>query len=490
MNKRLSSYILLSFLQLLLSCRPDGGSQPQGSSKEGITVFIHAHHSTVNLADVDRNSYFIGKNRSRAFFERKLKNISGVNPSEHFCSDRSEKVANAQSYADVDACLKEFSKDRRIDHIVVGPSESLVMMGGHFRSQYSVPGFKKDFVERFVDKHVMKKYLLARDPDILTSQQLYIGPEYKNVSVDKLQKYIEDHFGSHYTKFVIKPTSEAGSRGVEVFEKSPSLYEDMALYLRSADKESAQAGYVLENFVEGTVLRFDGYIAEKSFINFTSSSNVTPLNFYQYGHPLLETLVKDPIAVARYDEYARRILKALDYPKGIFHLEAIEDPEGKLHFLEIAIRVGGGNKRGLTLLGYNPELAYLYTQLNKDITFTPNNKMLVNFTLMTPLFFTNTNQKHKIKAFEFDLKNLETFMSKHSSFFYQVGDSMEAPNRDLFELNFVGDDEETVLKESQSVFDSMKIEVIFRGGLFDKHVFRAFKDGWKSVMENFNEKDS
>ena len=476
--KKIPSFIFGFYCLLSVSCSPESKSDTKEFSKEEVQVFIHVPGSYLNYADLKENQRFVVSKRSLPYIQPRF---HGQNIEDKVCFDDSyEKDEFKKSYENVDSCLKKFSETVKIDRIIVGPSETLVMMGGHFRTKYSVQGLQKDYVERFVDKSVMKQYLITHDPGILTSRQLFIGTKEAGFSDEEMRSYVSSKFDPSVLKFILKPTSDAGSSGIVVFENNPSFYPKLLEHIRSIkNKNEGEISLVLEEFMEGKVLRMDGYINSQKMINLTSEYYVTPREFYQHGKPTKYTLVSDPHLREKYNEFTARVIKALDYKEGIFHLEAIEAHDGRLYFLEIAIRVGGNNVNGLIALGYSPRKAYIYSQLGKELDFVIDESLHLDvISIFTPLVLAESDAIfYKINEFQVDLDYLETYQ-ENLSLLEQEGAKMRADERNLAELYFVSTDKKKLDQEVERVMNSLHVSLESRGGKYDGHIFKLDRHGW------------
>jgi hypothetical protein len=196
--------------------------------------------------------------------------------------------------------------------------------------------------------------------------------------------------------------------------------------------------------------------------------------------------VRDSKKVEKYNKFTERVLKALDYEEGVFHLEAIEsesltqtsdEVDGDLNFLEIAIRPGGGNAEGLALLGYDPRKAYIQSQLGNKMSFTLNDQMMIVFELMTPLDLAASREKHSLSKFNLDLEGLESF-KEGLSMYPKTTASLFPDRRYLMNLKFVGEDEQKVIDDAHHVLNTMNIELIVRGGPYYFHTFKPTQEGW------------
>lgn len=170
--------------------------------------------------------------------------------------------------------------------------------------------------------------------------------------------------------FVLKPREEASSNGIVVGD-----FNTIKKAILKLDNSDAM---LVEEFIDGTIYHFDGWIHNGVPLAFVSSYYISNCLHFADGGPLgsVQTITEH-----EHVDLVINTLGALDYQNGSFHFEAIKDINGHFWFLEVAARVGGAGgaetfqlRTGLNL--YHADLCYQlfgfppeYTTLISDIYY-------------------------------------------------------------------------------------------------------------------------
>ena len=126
--------------------------------------------------------------------------------------------------------------------------------------------------------------------------------------------------------------------------------------------------YIAEEYIRGNTLRIDGYVVDgKVQLVYPAYYEPSCYEFYNFGQPQITYTKFEPTALKKIEEFTRRVIKALSYDHGVFHLEAIEDTHGKLYFLEIAARPGHDSDYLKNQFGYDAEELNFDLQLGRKI---------------------------------------------------------------------------------------------------------------------------
>ncbi|MFI9318402.1 ATP-grasp domain-containing protein [Kitasatospora aureofaciens] len=147
--------------------------------------------------------------------------------------------------------------------------------------------------------------------------------------------------------FVVKPPSGAGSQHTWIVREPADL--DVA--------EPRSGPWLVERFVPGEELHVDGVVRE---------GRVLLVSVSRYLHNVIEVHDGRLVASATLDDtdsalaaevaaLTGRVLAALDYRDGVYHLEAFHD-DGRLTFGECAGRIGGGLIHETVLAKYGIDL--------------------------------------------------------------------------------------------------------------------------------------
>lgn len=138
---------------------------------------------------------------------------------------------------------------------------------------------------------------------------------------------------------VVKPSDNAASRGVKLFDSTLSLEKQREQY--EYTKSYSRNGLVLvEEFMKGTEVSVEGLIQNKILYVVTITDKITtPLPYFvEIGHSEPSSLSKD--IQKEIIEVARKATKAIGIINGSCHAELIITNEGP-KIVEIAARLGG-----------------------------------------------------------------------------------------------------------------------------------------------------
>jgi hypothetical protein len=205
---------------------------------------------------------------------------------------------------------------------VVGISERDVLTAARLRAELGVPGYRPELVTRFLDKPRMKELVATaglRVPRWLTG----VGPGDAAEVVGRLGLPV-----------VLKPRSEAASRGVRI------LPDEAALAAALAD--AGGADLECEEFVAGQILHTDGVRRGGKFHYVSVSEYVSTCLAFLDGESLGSVLLDPGPRRDEAAEFTAACLDALGLDDGAFHFELFRTDAGELVFLEVGMRPGGG----------------------------------------------------------------------------------------------------------------------------------------------------
>lgn len=210
------------------------------------------------------------------------------------------------------------------DHVVALYERDLDL-AAELRAALGVPGPLPDHVRKVRDKVTMKELVAAagvRVPRFVSAE-----------SADDVLR-LADEVGF---PVVLKPRDGDGSQGIILVNSRRSLV---------AAIESLPAGYMCEEFVDGTMYQVDGVVDHSGAVRALRSSRLlnTCLD-YALGDPFGSVANDDADLEGRLVGYSEQVLAALDVRGSVFHLEVFvvdgaEAPDD-IVFLEVAARAGG-----------------------------------------------------------------------------------------------------------------------------------------------------
>lgn len=211
---------------------------------------------------------------------------------------------------------------------IVGPSEFDLLTAARLRDALEVPGWSTEFVLRFRDKTVMKRWVHRAGVR---------APRYLSLSAATTAGELVGALG---LPLILKPVDGAASRGVLLVRTEPELADALARVEAEGGPLDA-AGYEAEEYVEGAVHHVDGIRRGGRFHFVTASAYVNTCLDFVAGTPLGSVLLDPGPLRTRLTGFAADALDALELSDGPFHLEVIVTPAGEPVFLEVGLRPGG-----------------------------------------------------------------------------------------------------------------------------------------------------
>lgn len=238
------------------------------------------------------------------------------------------ELASFDSAALVSALSRIQAEGPGDDLRIVTLDEDLIPVLGAIRGQLGIPGQTADEAIRFSDKIVMKEALsgLACLPRFLA---LPAGEERADALFDKLRSELG-------LPFVVKPAAAAGSHGVVTITS-------LSDWQRWRETPASSVACEADEMLRGTLYHVD------TILRAGAPATVIPCEYTWPNAEFLHGKNLGSIPLGDGDPLARRladlnmtILEKLEASAGIYHLEAFGSPDGRLTFLEVAARPGGG----------------------------------------------------------------------------------------------------------------------------------------------------
>ncbi len=242
-----------------------------------------------------------------------------------------------------------FKKIAKID-CIIALSEIDQELAAYLRSQYHVPGLKKNDILKFRDKVIMKQ--VAQESGITV-------PVFSGLNdINKIYS-----FATQYDyPIILKPKDGVSSEGVIKIHDDNEL--DYSLQQINMD------GYECEKFIDGTVYHVDGIVFNSKIIFIKISQYLNTCLEYTKGTPLGSVMIDDKLLITKIEEFTQKVIAAFQLDNNSFHLELIIDPSNTIYFLEIGARVGGAQVPYLYEKIFNINLFQLWIdiQLGRNIS--------------------------------------------------------------------------------------------------------------------------
>lgn len=134
---------------------------------------------------------------------------------------------------------------------------------------------------------------------------------------------------------VVKPDSGAGAAHTYKISNAKELDEFFRI-------KPEGVAFVMEEFIDGLVVTYDGLVNRDGEIVFAASSKYDGSIMDVVNKNLHMSYVCRPDIPAEVTEIGTRIVKAFDLKERFFHIELFEHKNGKLYALEVNIRPPGG----------------------------------------------------------------------------------------------------------------------------------------------------
>jgi carbamoylphosphate synthase large subunit len=280
----------------------------------------------------------------------------------HFLSNARYRVKAIESPMSQKMQRELARQKRRFDYLVSGAgSEDGLAEAARLRERLAVPhGMRLDIARRFTDKLDMKKQLRDHAPQIRTAA--FVGLSEWPLSIEKRVEVESLGF-----PLVIKPTDQCGAIGVKIIKTPQQLSRHLTHLGRSV---SPDARYIAEKFVSGTTMRIDGFVLNEEVMLIIPQYYLgSCLDYYQNHRTQLTLSDFSAEHEEEYRDFVTRIAGALELHNGVFHIEAIRH-RGKLYFLEIANRPGGGSEHQKWLMNFDYDRLDYQLQLPGRPNFT------------------------------------------------------------------------------------------------------------------------
>ena len=456
---------ILIAANLQLACNNHRSS---GERRETV-VALHLPKNYLKQMPMNEHLFLVATPSQRSGARSVLEKIPDINIDDHLCissisDDRQETKDSAAE------CIKKFEivSKSKIACIVNAPNEDSVDLGASLRSEFSAShGMKHEESVYFTDKAEMKAKIASNDPSVPMAKQIMIDYEayhdlHNDAFSEKISAEIASKLGSDWSKLIIKPVGLSGSAGIESFINTPDAIDKITSHFDGSIRHHlSESAFIIEEFIEGKVLRFDGLMqGGQVAVNFTSEYLVPPKEFYQEAKLTMYTLITDEEKVAENLEFASKVMKALEYQDGVFHLEAIRNKKtGTLYFLENAARPGGGLSETLRQVGYNPIEAFVNHQLNLPFSFDIDQQKVFNVVeIKAPSFDSDS-----LRILELDPRAAEGYESYDQSISWLTS-RKQIFSRTLGLLSFIHEDEDVVLSESREFAKNFTARVKMESG--------------------------
>ncbi|MDQ3287637.1 MAG: hypothetical protein M3Q42_05125 [Pseudomonadota bacterium] len=238
---------------------------------------------------------------------------------------------NIDAYMDQRELLIEWASGIAASHgafdRIIAPTEYTIEIGALLREALGVPGWMPGEAERVRNKGVMKARMRAANVHTADFIDLATVSD-----LSEIRRWADGRPG----RIVLKPKTQAGSRGVRVVDDGEAL----AACLDSMSGE-VRLQHLVEDFMPWPLLHIDGLVRDGELLFLAGARYLDPcLSWLADGRAMGSVLLTDKPSLQRVTDFAHEVVEAMQLRDMVFHLEAFDDGN-TLHFLEIAGRPGG-----------------------------------------------------------------------------------------------------------------------------------------------------
>lgn len=214
---------------------------------------------------------------------------------------------------------------------ILTSDETCTLVAAKARDHFSIPGSGYKDVIGFVDKDIMKQQLA--DTDVrLPKYLLFDKQRYQQLKQGYLSQVIER---IDFPIFV-KPLDQCGGHGICRIEEMRAFEE----WAESVVDDSLT--YEVDEYIAGSLYHCDAATQDGQIIYFSASRYSCPVEDFSKGALLGSILIpKTENIWKRLFQFNRNVLKIMNAPDGVTHLEVFETAKGELIFLEVAARPPG-----------------------------------------------------------------------------------------------------------------------------------------------------
>jgi len=223
---------------------------------------------------------------------------------------------------------------------------------------------------------------------------------------------------------ILKPQAGAASEGVIKIE-CPEDIPELENF----------SGYEIEEYIDGDIYHVDAILTNDSIPYFKVSKYINTCLDFRHGKPLGSVAIDEPDLITTARALTQEVCKRLNLKSQAIHLEFIES-NGKLVFVEVGGRVGGGEIPFVTKRCEGIDLYELWVQAALGVPISPMKTQITGF-LMMPNPFSGDY------VFDFDMELSHPLMTYCN--LSDKGENCGFSYEDIpAKVHFMGDSQEAV----------------------------------------------
>lgn len=151
----------------------------------------------------------------------------------------------------------------------------------------------------------------------------------------------KNYIYSQSNPVVIKPVDAAGSRGVNIFDKSS--FTEAIFYLEESFNHSKKGQIIIEEFIEGVEYTMDAFSYKGKVFPLLITEKIKVSDNLKTVSSELHVLQKSVKLHSEISNFVAKAINALGKENGPTHSELMVQPDGKMQMIESAARGGGFN---------------------------------------------------------------------------------------------------------------------------------------------------
>ncbi len=233
------------------------------------------------------------------------------------------KISDMEDYDQTFRAMGHFiHKHGRIDRFE-SLNEYWLDLEANIRTDFNIWGIRTDYVQNIKKKSRMRAAFRKAGVNVIAQKKT----SERSGALEFIRRV--------GYPVVVKPDSGAGA--AHTYKISDQRELDQFFRIKPEG-----VSFVMEEFIDGLVVTFDGLVNRDGEIVFACSTKYNGSIMDVVNHDLHMSYVTRPEIPANVEEMGRKIVKAFDLKERFFHIELFERKDGRLVALEVNIRPPGG----------------------------------------------------------------------------------------------------------------------------------------------------
>ncbi len=242
-----------------------------------------------------------------------------------------------------------------IDVMLLPTQENTLLVAAKVREKLALPGDTVEYVNRFIDKSLMKEMLLGSDVHLPRYMTCSLGGVNKESEVIEKIELTMPTYPLFY-----KPCDSYGGIGVGVIDDSTALKD----WLRSSTGDR----YLIEEFLQGVMYHIDSVVCDHQILLQCAAEYAWPCDQFFTGRPIGSIVLPfDSVMYQRLKIMNESVIASLSPNHCVTHMECFHTKDDRLVFVEIAARAPGGRIVDLYQRQWQVNFSLMHLQLQLGI---------------------------------------------------------------------------------------------------------------------------